>query len=72
MLEFIVNPSDIMVKFTAPEDRVVHGPSMVIDGVIDGVTDAERKILDVLRIDSGYSYVMIAKSLWYVLLTGII
>ena len=59
MLEFIVNPSDIMVKFTAPEDRVVHGPSMVIDGV----TDAERRILDVLRIDSGYSYVMIAKSL---------
>lgn len=67
VLEFFVNPSDIMVKFTAPEDRVVHGPSMVIDGVIDGVTDgvtdAERRILDVLRIDSGYSYVMIAKSL---------
>ena len=61
--EFIVNPSDVMVNFTAPEDRVVHGPSMVIDGVTDGVIDAERRILDVLRIDSGYSYVMIANSL---------
>ena len=63
MPEFIVNPSDVMVNFTAPEDRVIHGPSMVIDGVTDGVIDAERRILDVLRIDSGYSYVMIAKSL---------
>jgi ATP-dependent DNA helicase RecG len=45
--EFTVNPSDIMVKFTAPEDRVVHGPGKVTDGV----TDAERRILDELIID---------------------
>jgi ATP-dependent DNA helicase RecG len=49
--EFTVNPSDIMVKFTAPEDRVVHGPGRVTDGVTDGVTDAERRILDELIID---------------------
>ena len=65
--EFVVNPSDIMVKFTAPDDRVVHGPGKVTDGVTDGVTDevtdAERMILDELRIDPGYSYVMIAKNL---------
>lgn len=52
-----------MVKFTAPEDRVVHGPGKVTDGVTDGVTDAERRILDKLRIDPGYSYVMIAETL---------
>lgn len=61
--EFTVNPSDIMVKFTAPEDRVIHGPGKVIDGVTDEVTDAERRILDELRIDPGYSYVMIAENL---------
>jgi ATP-dependent DNA helicase RecG len=53
--EFTVNPSDIMVKFTAPEDRVVHGPGKVTDGVTDRmtdeVTDAERRILDELIID---------------------
>lgn len=30
MPEFTVNPGDIMVKFTASEDRVVHGPGKVI------------------------------------------
>jgi hypothetical protein len=49
--EFTVNPSDIMVKFTSPEDRVVHGPGKVTDGVTDRVTDAERRILDELIID---------------------
>lgn len=44
MPEFTVNPSDILVKFTAPEDRVVHGPSMVRDGVTDEMSDAERRI----------------------------
>lgn len=48
-----------MVKFTAPEDRVVHGPGKVTDEV----TNAERRILDELRIDPGYSYVMIAENL---------
>ena len=52
-----------MVKFTAPEDRVVHGPGKVTDGVTDEVTDTERRILDKLRIDPGYSYVMIAETL---------
>ena len=38
-----------LVKFTAPEDRVVRGP--------DKVTDAEMKKLIQLEIDLGYSYV---------------
>jgi len=61
--EFTVNPRDIMVKFTAPEDRVVHGDGKVIDRVTDKVTDAEKRILDALRIDLGYSYVNLAENL---------
>ena len=50
--EFTVNPSDIMVKFTAPEDRIVHG----IERVTEKVTDGERAILQLLEIDLGYTY----------------
>lgn len=46
--EFTVNPSDIMVKFTASEDRIVHGT--------ERVTDGERAILQLLEIDPGYTY----------------
>ena len=46
--EFTVNPSDIMVKFKAPEDRIVHGT--------ERVTDGERAILQLLEIDPGYTY----------------
>lgn len=56
-----------MVKFTAPKDRIVHGPDRVTDrvtdGVTDGVTDPERKILDELKTDPGFSYVTIAGNL---------
>jgi len=50
--EFTVNPSDIMVKFTASEDRIVHGT----ERVTDKVTDGERAILQLLEIDPGYTY----------------
>ena len=46
--EFTVNPSDIMVKFKAPEDRIVHGT--------ERVTDGERAILQLLEIDPVYTY----------------
>ena len=39
-----------MVKFTAPTERIVHGPGKMTNGVTDGVTvevtDAERRILN--------------------------
>lgn len=58
--EFTVNPGDIMVKFSAPEDRVVHGPGKVTDRVTDRVTekvtDAESVVLKALKDDPGYSY----------------
>lgn len=53
MPEFTVNQGDIMVKFTAPEDRVVRGP--------DKVTDAEMKKIIQLEVDPGYSYVDLAE-----------
>ncbi|MBS6397319.1 MAG: hypothetical protein KH452_09255 [Clostridiales bacterium] len=31
--EFMVNPGDIIVKFTAPEDRIVHGPGRATERV---------------------------------------
>ena len=61
--EFNVNPGDIMVKFTAPEDRVVHGSGKVTDGVTDKVTNAEKKILSHLEVDPGYSYVDLAEKI---------
>lgn len=53
MPEFTVNQGDIMVKFTAPEDRVVRGPNKV--------TDAEMKKIIQLEVDPGYSYVDLAE-----------
>ena len=44
-----------MVKFTATEDRIVSVPS--------GVIDAEKKVLDELIKDPGYSYVNIVNNL---------
>ena len=65
--EFTVNLSDIMVKFTSPEDRVVRSPGKetgeVTDEVTDKVTNAEGRILNELKKNTGYSYVMIAGNL---------
>ena len=43
--------------------RKQHGPGKVTDGVIDKVTDAEKKILSHLELDSGYSYVDLAEKI---------
>lgn len=59
MPEFTVNPGDIMVKFTAPEDRVVHGPGMVTEKV----TEKEKEVIELLRIDPGYTYADLAQNL---------
>ena len=65
--EFTVNLSDIMVKLTSPEDRIVRSPGKetgeVTDRVTDEVTNAEGRILNELKKNTGYSYVMIARNL---------
>lgn len=65
--EFEVSAGGIMVKFTAPRERVVHGPKVVTDGVTngvtDGVTDAEKRILNELYVDPDYTYVVLAEKI---------
>ena len=51
MPEYTVNPGDIMIKFTAPEDRIV---SMTKE-VTDGVTDQEERTLKLLYEDPGFT-----------------
>ena len=43
MHEYIVHPGDIMIKFTAPEDRIIR--------VTDKVTDQEKRLLNFLYED---------------------
>ena len=57
--EYIINPGDIMIKFTAPEDRVIR----VTEKVTDEVTDKEQAVLNLLAEDPGYSMPQLAKRL---------
>lgn len=69
--EFTVNPGDIMVKFSAPEDRIVHAPGKATEKVIERVTvkviervtEEENKVLELLGIDPGYTYGNLAEKL---------
>lgn len=47
----MINPSDIMIKFTAPEDQVVR----VTDRVTEKVTDREQQVINLLYRDPGYT-----------------
>ena len=57
--EYVINPGDIMVKFMSPEERV----NRVTDRVTDRVTEIERKILDLLIEDPGYTMLQLADKL---------
>lgn len=52
---YTVNPGDIMIQFTAPEERVVHVSRKVTDRVTDRVTENEKKLLALLAEDPGYT-----------------
>lgn len=47
MPEYTINPNDIMIKFTGPEDRVVR--------ISNRVNDRERKMLILLEQDPGFT-----------------
>lgn len=47
---YTINPGDIMIEFTAPEDRVIR-----LDRVTDKVTDDECLLLSLLIEDPGYT-----------------
>lgn len=59
MPEYTVNPTDIMIKFTGPEDRIVRVINKVNDGVNDKLnmhlTDKEIEVLNYLYQDPGYT-----------------
>ena len=46
--EYTINPGDIMIKFTAPEDRVIRVTERVTVKVTDEVTDKEQTVLSLL------------------------
>lgn len=52
---YTVNPGDIMIQFTAPEERVVHVSRKVTDRVTDRVTENEKRLLALLAEDPGYT-----------------
>ena len=43
--EYTVHPGDIMIKFTAPEDRIVRLNSKVTEAVASKLTEQEQRIL---------------------------
>ena len=51
--EYTINPGDIMIKFTAPEDKIIR--------VTDRVTDLEKKVLELLYVDPGFTMPVLAK-----------
>lgn len=53
--EFLVNPGDNMVKFTAPKERIVRG--------FGRVTEKENRVLELIQIDPGFTYGDLAKKL---------
>lgn len=63
MPEFMVNPGDIMVKFSAPDDRIVRAPGRVTEKVTEKVTEEEGRLLELLSIDPGYTYGNLAEAL---------
>lgn len=67
MPEYTVNPSDIMIKFTGPEDRIIRVTDKVTNGVTgevtDKVTDRERQVLQFLVEDPGYTMPQLAEKM---------
>ena len=57
--EYTINPRDIMIKFTAPGDRIVK----VAGRVTDRVTENERAVLLLLEEDPGYTMQQLAEIL---------
>ena len=58
--EYTINPGDIMIKFTAPEDRVVGS---AVKKVTERVTEKERELLGLLLEDPGYTMLQLAEKM---------
>jgi len=64
MPEYTVNPGDIMIKFTGPEDRIIRVTDKVTNRVTgevtSNVTERERQLLQLLDEDPGYTMPQLA------------
>lgn len=65
--EYVIHPNDIMIKFTAPESRIVRSnTSKVTEKVTERVTETsvnEQRLLLLLSEDPAYSYSVLADKL---------
>lgn len=70
--KFTVHPQDIMIKFSAPEDRVVRTSTdrvtekvteRVTERVTEKVTETENQLLALLMEDPAYTYEALSKKL---------
>lgn len=55
-----------MIKFIAPEDRIVYGPGETANGTVNGtvnLSDKEKEILALLSEDPAYTYQNLADRL---------
>ena len=64
--QFTINPGDIMIKFSAPEERIVRsstsgGTERVTEGVTEKVTEVEAKVISLLREDPAYTYAVLSE-----------
>lgn len=68
--QYTINPGDIMIQFSAPEELVVHSATprvtekpndRVIKKVIENLDNKSLKILKLLAEDPGYTYLKLAK-----------
>lgn len=55
--EYMIHPGDIMIKFTASEERIIRTTT---HKVVDKLTGTERAILNLLNEDPAYSYAVLA------------
>ena len=59
--EYTINPGDIMIRFTAPEDHVIGVTDKVTDKVTVNLTDREQELLILLAEDPGYTMPQLAE-----------
>ena len=60
MREYTVNPGDIMIKFTGPEDRIIRVTDRLSEKLSDKLSDKEKLTLELLVEDPGYTSPQIA------------
>lgn len=61
--EYTINPTDIMIKFTGPEDRIIRVAERFTDKFADKLSDREKQIIALIEADPGYTTTQMADKL---------